>query len=82
MKASELKDQSVEELSTLGKSTSGELFQARLQNFTNQLDDTASIPKRRRDVARIKTELRRRELESLAASVKSALEAGTAGESK
>ncbi|MEO7096048.1 MAG: 50S ribosomal protein L29 [Polyangiales bacterium] len=85
MKASELKDKSVEELSTLGKSTSGELFQARLQNFTNQLDDTASIPKRRRDVARIKTELRHRELESLAASVKSALEAGVtegAGESK
>ena len=81
MKASELKDKSVEELEGLVKSTSGELFQSRLQNFTNQLDDTASIPKRRRDVARMKTELRHRELETLAASVKSALEAG-AGESK
>jgi large subunit ribosomal protein L29 len=81
MKANELKDKSVEELEGLVKSTSGEIFQSRLQNFTNQLDDTASIPKRRRDVARMKTELRRRELETLAASVKSALEAG-AGESK
>ena len=82
MKSSELKDKSVEELEGLVKSTSGEIFQSRLQNFTNQLDDTASIPKRRRDVARMKTELRRRELETLAASVKSALEAGAAGESK
>ncbi len=76
MKTSELKDKSVDELKELIKTTSGELFQSRLQNFTNQLDDTASLPKRRRDVARIQTELRRRELETLAESVKQALAAG------
>lgn len=76
MKTSELKDKSADELKELAKTTSGELFQARLQNFTNQLDDTASLPKRRRDIARIQTELRRRELEALAESVKQALAAG------
>jgi len=76
MKTSELKDKSVDELKELITTTGSELFQARLQNFTNQLDDTASLPRRRRDVARIQTELRRRELETLAESVKQALAAG------
>jgi large subunit ribosomal protein L29 len=79
MKTSELKDKSVEELVELGKTTKGALFQARLQNFTNQLDNTSSIPKGRRDVARIKTELRRRELEALTAALKSAATATTEG---
>ncbi|GAC1357694.1 MAG: hypothetical protein NVSMB47_10780 [Polyangiales bacterium] len=79
MKSSELKDKSVEELGELLKQNTGELFQARLQNFTNQLDDTSSVPKRRRTVAQIKTELRRRELEQLAASVKAAVQAHVEG---
>jgi len=82
MKANELKEKSSEELTELLKTTRGELFQSRLQNYTNQLDDTASIPKRRKDVARIEGELRRRELESLAKSVKAALEAQAEAGSK
>ncbi len=75
MKASELKDKSDTELVELSKQIEGELFQSRLQNYTNQLDDTASIPRRRRDVARIKSELRRRELDALAQQVKAAIAA-------
>jgi large subunit ribosomal protein L29 len=79
MKASDLKEKSVEELTELLKTNRSELFQARLQNYTNQLDDTASLPKHRKDAARIQGELRRRELDALAQSVKAALEAQTAG---
>jgi large subunit ribosomal protein L29 len=75
MKASELKDKSDSELVELEKSLGGELFQSRLQNYTNQLDDTASIPRRRRDIARVKSEIRRRELDALAQQVKAALAA-------
>lgn len=75
MKANELKDKSDNELVELHKQIEGELFQSRLQNYTNQLDDTASIPRRRRDIARIKSEIRRRELDALAEQVKAALAA-------
>ncbi len=75
MKASDLKDKSDSELVELEKSLGGELFQSRLQNYTNQLDDTASIPRRRRDIARVKSEIRRRELDALAQQVKQALAA-------
>jgi large subunit ribosomal protein L29 len=75
MKTSDLKDKSDSELVELEKSLGGELFQARLQNYTNQLDDTASIPRRRRDIARVKSEIRRRELDALAQQVKQALAA-------
>ncbi len=75
MKSKDLKDKSEAELVELEKQLTGELFQSRLQNYTNQLDDTASIPKKRRDVARVKSEIRRRELDSLAAQVKQALAA-------
>jgi large subunit ribosomal protein L16 len=75
MKSNDLKDKSAAALAELEKSLAGELFQARLQNYTNQLDDTASIPKKRRDIARVKSELRRRELDALAAQVKQALAA-------
>ena len=80
MKSSELKDKSDSELVDLGKQIEGELFQSRLQNYTNQLDDTASISRRRRDVARIKSEMRRRELDALAQQVKQALTAQSASE--
>ena len=75
MKSKDLKDKSEAELVELEKQLTGELFQSRLQNYTNQLDDTASFPKKRRDVARVKSEIRRRELDSLAAQVKQALAA-------
>jgi len=73
MKQTELKEKSDGELAELAKSLRGELFQSRLSNFTNQLDDTSSIPKKRRDLARILTEQRRRELAALTAGVQQAL---------
>lgn len=75
MKAKDLKDKSVEELAELAKARTSELFQARLQNFTNQLDDTSAITKARKDVARIQGEARRRELEALAAEIQAQLAA-------
>ena len=75
MKAKEFKDKTDAELTELHKTLQNELFQSRLQNFTNQLDDTSSIPKKRRDLARVAGELRRRELEQLAHQVEQALAA-------
>ncbi len=73
MKPNDLKDKSDAELGELAKSLRSELFQARLQNFTNQLDDTSSMHKKRRDLARVLTEQRRRELAALTAGVQQAL---------
>lgn len=55
MKASELKDKSVDELKELEKSMARELWQSRFSNYSNQLDDTDKIRRLRRDVARVKT---------------------------
>jgi len=73
MKSKELKEKSVEELSELAKSLRGDVFQARLRNYTNQLDNTATIPMGRRDLARVHTELRVRELDALHKAAEAAL---------
>jgi large subunit ribosomal protein L29 len=62
MKAADLRDKSVEELTELRKSIAHDTFQNRLKNFTNRLDDTSSIRKTKRDLARVLTTLRQREL--------------------
>ncbi len=54
-KAKDLRDRKVEDLKELEKQLEGDLFQARFKNFTNRLDDTSSIRKSRRDLARVKT---------------------------
>jgi large subunit ribosomal protein L29 len=54
-KAKDLRERSVEELRELEKSLAGDAFQARFKNFTNRLDNTASIKAARRDLARVKT---------------------------
>ena len=55
MKAKDLRERSAEDLKELEKSLSKDLFQNRLKNFTNRLDDTSTIRKTRRDLARVKT---------------------------
>jgi large subunit ribosomal protein L29 len=60
MKAKDLRERTTEHLHELEKSLSGEVFQARFKNFTNRLNDTATIRKTRRDLARIKTILTQR----------------------
>ncbi len=55
MKSQDLRERSVEDLRELEKSLAKDLFQNRFKNFTNRLDDTSSIKKTRRDLARVKT---------------------------
>jgi len=60
MKAKELHERTTEHLRELEKTLATELFQARFKNFTNRLNDTASIRKTKRDLARVKTILTQR----------------------
>ncbi|MBI4703840.1 MAG: 50S ribosomal protein L29 [Deltaproteobacteria bacterium] len=60
MKATELRECTEDRLRELDKSLRREIFEARIKNFTNQLDDTASIRRSRRDLARVQTALRAR----------------------
>jgi large subunit ribosomal protein L29 len=60
MKAKDLRERTSEHLKELEKQLTGEVFQARFKNFTSRLNDTASIRKTRRDLARIKTILSQR----------------------
>jgi large subunit ribosomal protein L29 len=55
MKAADLREKSVEDLRELQKTLSRDVFQNRLKNFTNRLDDTSSVRKAKRDLARIIT---------------------------
>jgi large subunit ribosomal protein L29 len=63
-KAAEYAGKSVDELNTLEGELRTALFKGRIQNHTNQLDSTAKLRGLRRDIARIKTVLRQRELET------------------
>ena len=62
MKAAEIRDLSVDELQTRLGEVKEELFNLRFQNATGQLDNYKRLGELRRDVARIKTVLRQREL--------------------
>jgi ribosomal protein L29 len=62
MKAADLREKSPEDLRELEKTLVRDVFQNRLKNFTNRLDDTSAIRKTRRDLARVVTVLREREL--------------------
>jgi large subunit ribosomal protein L29 len=55
MKATDLREKSVEDLRELEKTLAKDLFHNRFKNFTNRLDDTSAIRKTRRDLARVKT---------------------------
>jgi large subunit ribosomal protein L29 len=60
VKAKELRERTTEALNELSKSLQNDLFQARFKNYTNRLNDTASIRRTRRDLARVKTLLTQR----------------------
>ena len=62
MKAKDLRERSGEDLKELEKSLAKDTFTARFKNFTNRLDDTSTINKTKRDLARVKTLLRQAEL--------------------
>lgn len=55
MKASELKDLSVEELNSKAAELERELFNLKFQLHTGHLENTARIGQVRKDVSRVKT---------------------------
>ncbi|MBW1709285.1 MAG: 50S ribosomal protein L29 [Deltaproteobacteria bacterium] len=58
MKASEIRDLSLEELVEKERELREELFNFNFQNATNQLENTARIPQTRKEIARIRTIIR------------------------
>jgi len=71
MKAKDLHERTVEDLKELEKTISKDLFDSRIKNFTNRLDDTASLHRMRRELARIKTVLGEKARGTTPATVKS-----------
>lgn len=60
MKAKELAEKSVEELSQELESQLKEQFKLRMQHSTGQLNQTHLVKQTRRDIARIKTVMRQK----------------------
>jgi large subunit ribosomal protein L29 len=67
MKPADLRAMSDEQLGLTLKDTIKHLFQLRCQSATDRLETPSEIRKAKKDVARIKTEQRRRELAKLPA---------------
>jgi len=66
MKAKELREKSLDELHTLNLERRRELFDLRFKHYTGQLVNTAALRTTRRDVARIETLIREREISQTA----------------
>jgi large subunit ribosomal protein L29 len=64
MKAKDLKEQTVDELKVKERELYDQLFQLRFQAATAQLEKPAKIRLVRRDLARIKTVIRQKALET------------------
>lgn len=64
MKAEEIRDLSGEEIAEKIDAAREELFRLRFRSATQQLENPALIRKLRRDIARMKTILRQREMAS------------------
>ena len=62
MKASEIRDLNMNELSAKEKELKAELFNLRFQLAINQLDNPMRISAVKRDIARVKTVIRENEL--------------------
>ena len=63
MKANEIRSMSVDELNTKLADLKKDLFMLRMQHATNHLDNPIKISNVRRDIARVKTVLRQKQLE-------------------
>jgi large subunit ribosomal protein L29 len=63
-KPAELREQSTEQLELLLKETQHNLFRLRLQSETERLEAPSEIIKAKREIARIKTVLRLREIDA------------------
>ena len=64
MKTKELHGLTVEELNNRLKELSEELFNLRFRHATGQLENPASLKNCKRDIAKVKTILRERELKA------------------
>ncbi len=62
MKARELKEMSEAELRQKEKEVTEELFNLKFQHATGQLENTERLPQVRKDLARVKTLLRQKEI--------------------
>ena len=62
MKANEIRDMTEAELSTKLKDLKSELFNLRFQHATNQLDNPMKLVSIKKDIARVKTVLREKEI--------------------
>ncbi|HAM16381.1 MAG TPA: 50S ribosomal protein L29 [Eggerthellaceae bacterium] len=65
MKPAEIRELSAEDLQGKLKEARAELFNLRFQMATSQLDNTARVRQVKKDIARIQTEMRARELRAL-----------------
>ncbi len=65
MKPAEIRELSAEDLNAKLKEAREELFNLRFQMATSQLDNTARVRQVKKDIARIQTEMRARELRAL-----------------
>lgn len=63
MKPVEVKEKTTTELNRLTQELEDEIFQLKFRLNSGQLKSTSDIKKKRRDLARVKTVLRQRELE-------------------
>ena len=63
MKANEIRNMSVSELEAKLVELKKDLFMLRMQHATNHLDNPIKISNVRRDIARVKTVLREKQLE-------------------
>jgi len=61
MKATEIRDMSLEEMKQKASDVEQELFNLRFQHGTGQLENTAKLKQTKRDVARLKTIVRQTE---------------------
>lgn len=64
MKAEELREKSEAELAELEKELRHELFTLRMKHFTGQLQRVSELKEKRRDIARVKTLVREKQLAS------------------
>ena len=69
MKASEIRDFSNDDLEKALKDNRAELFNLRFQMATSQLDNTARIKQVKKDIARVLTEIRARQINAAADAV-------------
>ncbi len=65
MKLSEIRDKTVAELNEELVALKEELFRLRFQHATNQLENPLQLRRVKRDIARVKTILRERELQGI-----------------